>query len=159
MITSKSPRTVVMVAMVALAAGKDAFWDYSNVFSPHKFTQPQLFACLVIARLEAGKTNRKERVVRRNVLRVICIAVPVFLCAMATGRLIAKYSIGTMADKSMVTICADAVASSEDKSDVIGEAGEARVFGVRMGVNTSLAVSLVIRGDPQVRGTEVTVHH
>jgi hypothetical protein len=45
MITSKSPRTV---AMVALAAGKEAFSDYSHLYSPHKFTQPQLFACLVL---------------------------------------------------------------------------------------------------------------
>jgi hypothetical protein len=35
--TSKSPRTV---AVVALAAGKEAFSDYSHVYSPHKFTQP-----------------------------------------------------------------------------------------------------------------------
>jgi hypothetical protein len=49
MITSKSPR---MVAMVALAAGKDAFSDYSHKFSPKKFTQPQLFACLVLKEYE-----------------------------------------------------------------------------------------------------------
>jgi hypothetical protein len=44
MITSKSPRKV---AMVALAAGKEAFSDFSHLYSPKKFTQPQLFACLV----------------------------------------------------------------------------------------------------------------
>src|SRR3984957_21137268 len=49
MITSKSPRKV---AMVALAAGKEAFSDYSHVYSPHKFTQPQLFACLVLKEFE-----------------------------------------------------------------------------------------------------------
>jgi hypothetical protein len=49
MITSKSPRNV---AMVALAAGKEAFSDYSHKFSPHKFTQPQLFACLVLKEFE-----------------------------------------------------------------------------------------------------------
>jgi hypothetical protein len=49
MITSKSPR---MVAMVALAAGKEAFSDYSHKFSPKKFTQPQLFACLVLKEFE-----------------------------------------------------------------------------------------------------------
>jgi hypothetical protein len=49
MITSKSPRKV---AMVALAAGKEAFSDYSHRFSPHKFTQPQLFACLVLKEFE-----------------------------------------------------------------------------------------------------------
>src|SRR5450755_2699706 len=41
-----------MVAMVALAAGKEAFCDYSHKYSPHKFTQPQLFACLVLKEFE-----------------------------------------------------------------------------------------------------------
>jgi hypothetical protein len=49
MLTSKSPRDV---AMVALAAGKEAFSDYSHVYSPKKFTQPQLFACLVLKEFE-----------------------------------------------------------------------------------------------------------
>src|ERR1700722_9568185 len=49
MLTSKSPRTV---AMVALAAGKEAFSDYSHKFSPKKFTRPQLFACLVLKEFE-----------------------------------------------------------------------------------------------------------
>src|ERR1700681_2923385 len=49
MITSKSPRTV---AMLSLAAGKDDFSDYSHRYSPHKFTQPQLFACLVLKEFE-----------------------------------------------------------------------------------------------------------
>jgi hypothetical protein len=49
MITSKSPKDV---AMVALAAGKEAFSDYSHVYSPKKFTQPQLFACLVLKEFE-----------------------------------------------------------------------------------------------------------
>lgn len=38
--------------MVALAAGTDAFSDYSHVYSPKKFTQPQLFACLVLKEFE-----------------------------------------------------------------------------------------------------------
>ncbi|HVV71833.1 MAG TPA: hypothetical protein VHI52_10100 [Verrucomicrobiae bacterium] len=38
--------------MVALAAGKEAFSDYSHRYSPHKFTQPQLFACLVLKEFE-----------------------------------------------------------------------------------------------------------
>ena len=38
--------------MVALAAGKEAFSDYSHVYSPRKFTQPQLFACLVLKEFE-----------------------------------------------------------------------------------------------------------
>lgn len=43
--TSKSPRKV---AQVALAVGKDALADYSHRFSPQIFTQPQLFACMVL---------------------------------------------------------------------------------------------------------------
>jgi hypothetical protein len=38
--------------MVALAAGKEAFSDYSHKFSPRKFTRPQLFACLVLKEFE-----------------------------------------------------------------------------------------------------------
>jgi hypothetical protein len=45
MTTSKSPRKV---AAAALAVGTDAFRAYSHKFSPKKFTQPQLFACLVL---------------------------------------------------------------------------------------------------------------
>jgi hypothetical protein len=43
--TSKSPRKV---ALVALAVGKDALPPYSHLCSPKKFTQAQLFACLVL---------------------------------------------------------------------------------------------------------------
>ena len=43
--TSKSPRKV---ALVALAVGKDALAPYSHLCSPKKFTQPQLFVCLVL---------------------------------------------------------------------------------------------------------------
>jgi hypothetical protein len=49
MISSKSPRTV---AAVALEAGRQVFSDYSHVYSPRKFTQPQLFACLVLKDFE-----------------------------------------------------------------------------------------------------------
>ena len=38
--------------MVALAAGKDALSDYSHRYSPRKFSQPQLFACLVLKEFE-----------------------------------------------------------------------------------------------------------
>jgi hypothetical protein len=43
--TTKSP---IALAEAALAAGKRALPDYSHRFSPHKFTQPQLFAILVL---------------------------------------------------------------------------------------------------------------
>jgi len=43
--TCKSPR---MVAREALAVGTEALPLYSHECSPKKFTQPQLFACLVL---------------------------------------------------------------------------------------------------------------
>lgn len=43
--TSKSPNAV---AAEALAVGQQVFRAYSHKFSPKKFTQPQLFACLVL---------------------------------------------------------------------------------------------------------------
>jgi hypothetical protein len=44
-ITTKSP---LRVAEQALAVGTNAFPLYAHRFSPKKFTQPQLFACLVL---------------------------------------------------------------------------------------------------------------
>jgi hypothetical protein len=44
-VTTKSPRAV---ALEALAAGESALPLYSHPCSPKKFTQPQLFACLVL---------------------------------------------------------------------------------------------------------------
>jgi len=43
--TSKSTLTV---AREALKAGQESLSDYRHPKSPHKFTQPQLFACLVV---------------------------------------------------------------------------------------------------------------
>jgi len=43
--TSKSPREV---ARVALAVAKGALPEFAHRFSPKKFTQPQLFGCLVL---------------------------------------------------------------------------------------------------------------
>src|SRR5689334_17112811 len=45
MTTSKSPR---MVAMEALAVGTKALPSFSHRCSPQVYTQPQLFACLVL---------------------------------------------------------------------------------------------------------------
>ena len=44
-LTSKSPRKVILVA---LAVGREALPEYSDPCSPKVFTQPQLFACLVL---------------------------------------------------------------------------------------------------------------
>jgi hypothetical protein len=43
--TTKDP---IALAKAAMAAGQEAFTDYSHPKSPHKFTQPQLFALLVL---------------------------------------------------------------------------------------------------------------
>jgi|CXWL01.1.fsa_nt_gi hypothetical protein len=45
MITSKSPRTVILAA---LSVGKDSFPEYSLPRSPKVFAQPQLFTCLAL---------------------------------------------------------------------------------------------------------------
>ena len=46
-ITSKSPRRV---ALAAMAIGQRTLPDYTHRYSPKKFTQPQLLACLVLMR-------------------------------------------------------------------------------------------------------------
>lgn len=43
--TTKSPRRVLAFAYLI---GLATFRDYAHKFSPKKFTQPQLFACLVL---------------------------------------------------------------------------------------------------------------
>ncbi|MBX7144114.1 MAG: hypothetical protein K1X79_06660 [Oligoflexia bacterium] len=43
--SSKSP---LQVLRTAYAVGQESLSDYSHVKSPHKFTQAQLFACLVL---------------------------------------------------------------------------------------------------------------
>jgi len=45
---SKDP---IAVAKMALAAGRKALPDYSHPKSPHKYTQPQLFALLILKQL------------------------------------------------------------------------------------------------------------
>src|SRR5882757_8877938 len=43
--TSKSPRKILLVGYLI---GKLALPDYAHKFSPKTYTQPQLFACLVL---------------------------------------------------------------------------------------------------------------
>jgi hypothetical protein len=45
---SRTTKSATEFAKIALAAGQDALADYSSPFSPRKFTQPQLFACLAL---------------------------------------------------------------------------------------------------------------
>jgi len=45
---SRTTKDPIALARVALEAGKEALPDYSCPKSPHKFTQPQLFALLVL---------------------------------------------------------------------------------------------------------------
>ena len=45
---SRTTKSATEFAKVALAAGQEAFAEYSSPFSPRKFTQPQLFACLAL---------------------------------------------------------------------------------------------------------------
>lgn len=45
---SRTTKDPIALARVALQAGKEALSDYSCPKSPHKFTQPQLFALLVL---------------------------------------------------------------------------------------------------------------
>jgi hypothetical protein len=45
---SKTTKDPIALARAALKAGKAALPDYSSPKSPHKYTQPQLFALLVL---------------------------------------------------------------------------------------------------------------
>ena len=45
---SRTTKDPMALARAALAAGKEALPEYSCAKSPHKFTQPQLFAILAL---------------------------------------------------------------------------------------------------------------
>jgi hypothetical protein len=45
---SRTTKDPIVLARAALEAGKEALPAYSHPKSPHKFTQPQLFAMLVL---------------------------------------------------------------------------------------------------------------
>ena len=45
---SRTTKDPIAFARAALEAGKEALTDYSCLKGPHKFTQPQLFAMLVL---------------------------------------------------------------------------------------------------------------
>ncbi len=45
---SRTTKDPIALARAALEAGKEALSDYSCPKSPHKFTQPQLFAMLIL---------------------------------------------------------------------------------------------------------------
>ena len=45
---SRTTKNPIELARTALEAGREAFPDYSCPSSPHKFTQPQLFAMLIL---------------------------------------------------------------------------------------------------------------
>ena len=45
---SKTTKNPISLAQAALEAGEEAFTPYSHPKSPHKFTQAQLFALLVL---------------------------------------------------------------------------------------------------------------
>ncbi len=47
----KTNKSTLTVARMALQAAKQALGQYSHIKSPRKFTQPQLFACLIIKEL------------------------------------------------------------------------------------------------------------
>ena len=45
---SRTTKNPILLARATLEAGKEALPDYSHPKSPHRYTQPQLFAILVL---------------------------------------------------------------------------------------------------------------
>ncbi len=91
---SRTTKSATEFAKEALAAGRAALPDYSSPFSPKKFTQPQLFACLALRQF--WKTDYRGTEVRlaewsdvRDVLGLAEDKVPDFTTLIkAEGRLL-----------------------------------------------------------------------
>jgi len=59
---SRTTKSATEFAKEALLAGRAALPDYSSPFSPRKFTQPQLFACLALRQFwKADYRGTEER--------------------------------------------------------------------------------------------------
>ena len=91
---SKTTKDPIALARAALEAGKAALPDYSSPKSPHKFTQPQLFALLVLRQfLKTDYRGLVAMVARWSDLREVLglTGVPHYstLCY-AEGRLLQK---------------------------------------------------------------------
>jgi hypothetical protein len=91
---SRTTKSATEFAREALAAGRAALPDYSSPFSPRKFTQPQLFACLALRQF--WRTDYRGTAVRlsewsdvRRVLGLTDDRVPDFTTLIkAEGRLL-----------------------------------------------------------------------
>jgi hypothetical protein len=59
---SRTTKSATEFAKLALQAGRAALPDYSCPFSPRKFTQPQLFACLALRQF--WKTDYRGTAIR-----------------------------------------------------------------------------------------------
>src|SRR2546421_7787298 len=87
---TKSPR---FVARQALAAGHSALRCYAHKFSPKKFTQPQLFACLVLKTfLKADYRGVAEHLAEHSDLRSVLglAVVPHFTTPQKASRRLLK---------------------------------------------------------------------
>ena len=89
--TTKSP---IALARAALAAGKEALAPYSCPKSPHKYTQPQLFALLVLKQFfkldYRGTAQWVQDMPRlKKVLGLMQVPTYATLC-IAEGRLLKK---------------------------------------------------------------------
>jgi len=94
---SRTTKSATEFAKEALAAGRAVLPDYSSPFSPRKFTQPQLFACLALRQF--WRTDYRGTEVRlgewsdiRHVLELKDDRVPDFSTLIkAEGRLLKSY--------------------------------------------------------------------
>ena len=92
---SRTTKSATEFAREALRAGQAALPDYSSPFSPRKFTQPQLFACLALRQF--WKTDYRGTEVRlgewsdvRAVLGLAAGKVPDFTTLIKAERRLLK---------------------------------------------------------------------
>ena len=97
---SESTRSVMRVAREALELGNEQFEKYSHASSPHKYTQAQLFACLVVKTFLNFDYRRMESHLRESSeLRGLLSLkeVPHFTTLQkACERLLERYSIASL---------------------------------------------------------------
>ena len=96
---------------------------------------------------------------KKNSSIVVCIFVLLVATVCTSARLLHVTDIPSENDKADITVCAEAISSTDVPGDILGTPGKDLLFGVRTGVDTRFRVLLVVKGDRHLTNQEIVVHH
>ena len=96
---------------------------------------------------------------KKNGAIVLSISMLLVASVCTFARLIHVTDLPSENDRADLTVCAEAISSTDIPADILGTPGKDLSFGVRTGVDTRFRVLLVVKGDPHLTKQEIVVHH